>query len=219
MVLVNHPIVPAAQRMRIGQALGMNHMRLPSPPRIPVVSREDKEAKLKSFIADALAARHDGADGFSNAITLVARAPDSPVAQAVLAMAGEIAAANIAVRVVLFENEPMSEDCITQSLLDVGAIDARFLNDQRFASAHEQLVVGDDRVWIGDCMRRDPAKRDAFEMYHTGSNATASHAAASFAKLWDKSITVNRVVSAKVAADVILAGQQPVDAGDAIPRS
>lgn len=218
MVLVNHPIVPAATRTPIGQALGMNHMRLPSPPRIPVVTREDKEAKLKSFIADALAARRDGAERFGETITLVARAPDSPVAQAVLAMAGEIAAANIVVRAVLFENEPMTEDSIAQSLLDVSAIDARFLNDQRFASAHEQLVVGDGRVWIGDCMRRDPAKRDAFEMYHTGNMTTAAHASASFVKLWDKSIAVNRVVSAKVAADVILAGQQPADASDAIPR-
>lgn len=193
-------------------------MRLPSPPRIPVVSREDKEAKLKLFIADALAARRGGAESFGETITLVARAPDSPVAQAVLAMAGEIAAANVAVRAVLFENEPMSEDSVAQSLLDVGAIDARFLNDQRFASAHEQLVVGDGRVWIGDCMRRDPAKRDAFEMYHTANVTTAAHASASFAKLWDKSIALNRVVSAKVAADVILAGQQPADANGAIPR-
>ena len=194
-------------------------MRLPSPPRIAVVSREDKEAKLKSFIAEALAARRDGIDAFGATITLVARAPDSPVAQAVLAMSGEIAAANIALQVVLFENEPMSEDCVTQSLLDVGSIDARFLNDQRFASAHEQLVAGEGRVWIGDCMRRDPTKRDAFEMYHVGNLATAAHARVSFAKLWDKSIAVNRVVSTKVTTDVILAGgQQPVETTDTIPQ-
>lgn len=194
-------------------------MRLPSPPRIAVVSREDKEAKLKSFIADALAARRASAvESFGDMITLVARAPDSPVAQAVLAMASEIAAANIAVRVVLFENEPMAEDCITASLLDVGAIDARLLNDHRFASAHEQLVLGQGRVWIGDCMRRDPAKRDAFEMYHDDNVSTASHATASFVKLWDKSITLNRVVAAKVSADVILAGQQATDTSDVASR-
>jgi len=205
--------------MSLGQALGMNHMRLPSPPRIAVVSREDKEAKLKSFIADALAVRRESApECFNGTFTLVARAPDSPVAQAVLAMAGEIAAANIAVRVVLFENEPMSEDCITASLLDIGAIDARLLNDHRFASAHEQLVLGEGRVWIGDCMRRDPAKRDAFEMYHENQVSTASHAAASFLKLWDKSITLNRVVASKVAADVILAGQQITDQTDVASR-
>ncbi len=142
-------------------------MRLPSPPRIVVVSREDKEAKLKAFIAEAIASRRETAiDGFGEAFTLVARAPDSPVAQALLAIAPEITAANIAIRVVLFETEPMSEDTINTSLLDVGAIEVRMLTDQRFTSAHEQLVLGAGRVWIGDCMRRDPAKRDAFEMYH-----------------------------------------------------
>lgn len=217
MVSVNHPIVAADQRTPLGQALGMNHMRLPSPPRIPVVSREDKEAKLKSFIADAIAARRERAE-FGETFTLVARAPDSPVAQALLAMSDDIAAAKIAVRVVLFENEPMSEDCITASLLDVGAIDARLLNDHRFASAHEQLVVGAGRVWIGDCMRRDPAKRDAFEMYHSDNAVTAGHAVASFTKLWEKSLPLNRVVAAKVAADVIIAGQQTPDQGDAASR-
>lgn len=193
-------------------------MRLPSPPRIPVLSREDKEAKLKSFIADAIAARGDSADAFASTITLVARAPDSPVAQAVLAMAGEIAAANLTLRVVLFENEPMSEECVTQSIIDFGAIDARFLNDHRFASAHEQLVAGAGHVWIGDCMRRDPAKRDAFEMYHTANIASAEHANASFLKLWDKATAVTRVVASTIAADVILAGQQPVDTSDAVPQ-
>ena len=142
-------------------------MRLPSPPRIVVVSREDKEAKLRDFIATALAARRDSAlQSFGEAFTLVARAPDSPVAQAVLAMSAEIAAANIAIRVVFFETEPMSEDVVQASLLDVSGVELRMLTDLRFAAAHEQLVLGREQVWIGDCMRRDPMKRDAFEMYH-----------------------------------------------------
>jgi hypothetical protein len=194
-------------------------MRLPLPPRIPVVSREDREAKLKLFIADALAARGASADGSnSEPITLVARAPDSPAAQAILAMANEISAANIAIRVVLFETEPLSEDSISMSLLDVGAIDARMLTDQRFASAHEQLVLGQGRVWIGDCMRRDPAKRDAFEMYHDNHVATAGHAAASFTKLWDKSVALNRMIATTVATDVIMAGHATTDTADATTR-
>lgn len=184
-------------------------MRLPSPPRIVVVSREEKESKLKTFIAAALAAKRDTAiDGFRAPFTLVARAPDSPVAQAVHALASEIAAANIAVRVVLFETEPMSEDTVHASLLDIAGIETRMLNDLRFAAAHEQLVLGPDQVWIGDCMRRDPLKRDAFEMYHDGHAPSASHASASFAKLWDKSTALNRVVTTVVSPDLIAAGQQ-----------
>lgn len=182
-------------------------MRLPSPPRIPVVSREDKEARLKAFIAEALTAhRERSGENAAGNISLVARAPDSPVAKAVLAMAGEIAAANVTVRVVLFESEALSEDAVQPSLVDVGAIEIRMLGDQRFASAHEQLALGFGRVWIGDCMRRDPGKRDAFEMYHTGHDAISGHADASFAKLWHKSTALSRMLPTSVPADVLLAG-------------
>jgi hypothetical protein len=196
----------------------MNHMRLPTPPRIAVVSREDREAKLKSFVLEALASRHETAhDTFGATITLVARAPDSPVAQALLAVLPEISAAHIAVRVVLFETEPLSEDIIQSSLLDASTVEVRMLADHRFAAAHEQLVLGAGRVWIGDCMRRDPAKRDAFEMYHNGDAAIAGHASASFAKMWDKSVALNRVVPASVAANAMLAGQTASD-GNAASR-
>lgn len=184
-------------------------MRLPSPPRIPALTREDKEAKLKDFIADALATRigQSGIQSGTQMVSLVARAVDSPVSTALLAMASDIAAAGIAMRVILFETETLSEDSVQPSLLDVGAIEVRVLNDQRFASAHEQLSLGNGRVWIGDCMRRDPTKRDAFEMYHVDLPAISAHADVSFAKLWQKSAPVSRVLPAAVPADVLLAGQ------------
>ena len=187
-------------------------MRLPSPPRIVVTSREDREAKLKDFITRALTARGESQlSTFGEAITLVARAPDSPVAQALLAMTADITAAGLAIRVVLFETEPLAEDTVQASLLDAGCIDVRMLTDQRFASAHEQLSLGGGRVWIGDCMRRDPAKRDAFEMFHTANAATADHADASFAKMWDKAVALSRVVATPVASTVLLANQVAAD--------
>lgn len=220
MVSVNQEKVTGILRRPFLQFLGMNHMRLPSPPRISVVSREDKEAKLRDFIAQALAARRASPlDTFGETFTLVARAPDSPVAQALMAMAGDIAAANIAVRVVLFETEPMSEDTVHASLLDVSSIDMRMLTDLRFAAAHEQLVLGRDQVWIGDCMRRDPMKRDAFEMYHAAQASTAAHATVSFNKLWDKSTPLNRVVGSSVSTNAMLAGQKASESDSTATRS
>jgi hypothetical protein len=190
----------------------MYHMRLPSPPRIVVVSREDREAKLKAFIAQALTSRREHPlDTFGETFTLVARAPDSPVAQALMAMTQEIAAAKIAIRVVLFETEPLSEETVQASLLDVSTVDMRMLTDQRFAAAHEQLSLGRGQVWTGDCMRRDPAKRDAFEMFHNADAATAERASASFAKLWDKSVPLSRVVATPDATSAILASQTAAD--------
>jgi hypothetical protein len=190
----------------------MYHMRLPTPPRIPVISREDREAKLKDFIAQALASRREHPlDTYGETFTLVARAPDSPVAHALLAMTEDIAAAKIAIRVVLFETEPLAEDHVQTSLLDVSTVDVRMLTDHRFAAAHEQLALGRGQVWTGDCMRRDPAKRDAFEMYHNADAAIAEQAGASFAKLWDKSVSLRRVVATPAATSAMLANQPGAD--------
>ncbi len=196
-------------------------MRLPSPPRIVVISREDREAKLKAFISQALASRREHRlDTFGETFTLVARAPDSPVSQALLAMTDEIAAAKIAIRVVLFETEPMSEETIQASLLDVSTVDVRMLTDQRFAAAHEQLALGRGQVWTGDCMRRDPAKRDAFEMFHDADTATAERASASFVKMWEKSVPLRRVVATPNATGAMLASQPVADGKiDQAPRN
>jgi len=50
--------------------------------------------------------------------------------------------------------------------------------------AHEQLVLGPETCWIGDCMRRDPAKCDAYESYVEGCGEAAGCAAVSFERLW-----------------------------------
>jgi hypothetical protein len=198
----------------------MKLMRLPSPPRTVVVSREDKEARLKDFISASLSVRHDGeVESFHPTMTLIARAPDSPVAQAVMALAPSIHAANVALQVVLFETEPMAEDSVQSSLLDVNGIELRMLTDLRFASAHEQLVLSTGDVWIGDCMRRDPVKRDAFEMFHSDNATMTGHATQSFAKLWQKSVPLSRVVAASISsATVVLAGQPAPDVGGVTSR-
>jgi hypothetical protein len=44
------------------------------------------------------------------------------------------------------------------ALIGAGKIGARH---PRLVEAHEQLVLGPETCWIGDCMQRDPAKCDA----------------------------------------------------------
>ena len=69
------------------------------------------------------------------------------------------------------------------SLLDIICGEFRVLGDPRFGAAHEQLVVS-THVWTGDCLRRDPNKRDAFEVYYSDDAAVRLYAAGSFEKLW-----------------------------------
>ena len=43
--------------------------------------------------------------------------------------------------------------------------EVRWARKPRLIEAHEQLVLGPQTCWIGDSMRREPAKCDAYETY------------------------------------------------------
>ena len=64
------------------------------------------------------------------------------------------------------------------------AATARIVSDARLYEAHEQLVLDGKTCWIGDCMRREPAKRDAYENYSNSDELTARAATVAFARLW-----------------------------------
>ncbi|PPC87349.1 MAG: hypothetical protein CTY39_02870, partial [Hyphomicrobium sp.] len=78
----------------------------------------------------------------------------------------------------------------------------------------EQLVIGDAHVWIGDCMRRDPAKRDAFEIYHLNVTTATNNTSASFAKLWSSAKPLKRSVTRAIAPASIVASQATDATGD-----
>ena len=48
------------------------------------------------------------------------------------------------------------------------------------------MVLGTSFSWHGDCMRRDPETRDAFESFECFNAAAAHRASLSFAALWSK---------------------------------
>src|SRR5262249_61455436 len=77
----------------------------------------------------------------------------------------------------------------------------------RLIEAHEQLVLGPSTCWIGDAMRRDPAKCDAFENYVEGCGEAAGCASVSFERLWFASAPLNAPTTAADAA--MLASERP----------
>ncbi len=58
------------------------------------------------------------------------------------------------------------------------------MRDPRLLAAHEQLVLAPDRAWIGDCMRREPTKRDTYERFAANAPDVAALATRSFERLW-----------------------------------
>lgn len=181
-------------------------MRIASSPRLLQVGREEKEAKLREFVSEDLAQRA-AKSGSQKSVTytLIARAPDSPVVRVLHDMKDVLQKSRIKLQAILLETDAMSEDRAEPSRLDYTHIDVRLFSDVRFAAAHEQLVVSPTRLWLGDCMRRDPIKRDAFEIYHDDNAIAARYAKISFERLWNAAKPVRRYKTA--ASEFVIASQ------------
>lgn len=162
-------------------------MPLRSVSEFRVVKREDKVRLSRELIARQVAElrglAHAGAQ--RREVLLLARSVDSPVARALASEAGEFAAAGIGLRVIFARIERLSEACLwpgndRRSL--VAAV--RWARNTRLLDAHEQLVLDQTRVWIGDSMRRDPSVRDAYECHAEGCLETARRTLLAFERVW-----------------------------------
>jgi hypothetical protein len=177
-------------------------MRIASPSRLMMTARTDKEARLKDFIGKGLAS-HDEGPARDDDLTLFVRSPDSPVARGLYAAWSEGHAESTRIRILICDTN--SEEPAAASLLDIAGAEFRVLADPSFGPAHEQLIVGRSQVWIGDCLRRDPTKRDAFELYHENDPAIGVFAAASFEKLWERGRPLKPLTSETVSPEIIAA--------------
>jgi hypothetical protein len=181
-----------------------------SAPRMDVVKREVKEEKLKEFISAHLATL--------TAIEpttwlLVARSSHSPVVKALNALAPEIAKAQITVRAILAVLDHGAVDAQTETMM-LCATECRVAGNPRLMEAHEQLVLGANTCWIGDSMRREPDKRDAYECYADDHAMTAKWATTGFHRLWAASDAIVPRVVVAPAADEATASPPPVAASD-----
>lgn len=150
-----------------------------TPPRMHVVRKEEKEGRLKAFVGEHLAVVAE-APSTGEDLTVIARSFESPVVRALAAYRNEMKAAGIRIRAIVVLAEGPDE-AVTELL---GASTTRQGCDPRLLDAHEQLAFGGRVAWIGDCMRREPAKRDAYEIYSPDCAETAALARRSFERVW-----------------------------------
>jgi hypothetical protein len=158
------------------------------------LSVSEKVARLSAFITsdiDSRAAR--GLYAAGGCYLLIARSPEGPVAIALREHAATLAKSGIRIRAIFGEIE------LGQGAATVAAppfalpSECRIARDPRLLAAHEQLVLAPDCCWIGDSMRREPAKRDAYENFAAGCAESATNAARSFEKLWRAAAPVRAV--------------------------
>ncbi len=171
-------------------------MTLNAKPRMDVVKREDKEEKLKAFISSYLTA--SGSRHSDQPWLLIARSAESPVVLALTALAPAIKSAGFEIKVLLTSVAPNVPDSTAHIAIGF-ACELRVARDIRLLDAHEQLRIDDTTSWVGDCMRREPAKRDAYECHASGCSRTADWSAKAFARLWEKSEPVMVVEDAPAA--------------------
>lgn len=158
------------------------------------VTLGEKVARLNDFIVkdlDARAARGLAVSG--GCYLVIARSPASPVARALRANGARIAAMGVRVRAIFSEVD--ANHFATDLQADPFAMpsECRITRDQRLLAAHEQLVLSPENSWVGDCMRREPTKRDAFERFAADCMETGSIAMRSFERLWRASVPVDSV--------------------------
>jgi hypothetical protein len=164
-----------------------NPMRFQAPLRVSVTRHGDKEQKLKDFILAYLSnARTCAGQDRLTHLQLVARSADSPVVRAITGLMVDIATAGFGVRMILSQLDPEAPP--EGWCNDGGAVtfdyEIRWARRPRLIEAHEQLVLGPQTCWIGDSMRRDPARCDAFENFVEGCGEAAGCAIVSFERLW-----------------------------------
>lgn len=159
-------------------------MRLKSVPTAIVVKREEKEGQIREFIVRHLAEQAAHAETHaSKTFLFIARSPESPAARALLSLGDRIAAAGITIEAIFaMLDRPGSPWTSTEGAPFSREI--RHAANHRLLDAHEQLVMGDCTAWVGDCMRRDPDKRDAYECFGLESFEIARHAELSFRRIW-----------------------------------
>lgn len=194
-------------------------------PQIDTAKREQKELRLRLFIESHIDADEAGAGTGSSqrACLLIARSLDSPVARVVADLVRQ-QRLKLPVRAILTTLDCLAAtDGETASDAPIFAVALRLACDPRLLDAHEQLVLGPRTCWIGDCMRRDPLKRDAYEAFASDSRCKARRASQSFERLWRISTPVHidppGQTSLEVAPDASCVAAIAEEAASRLPGS
>lgn len=158
-------------------------MTAPTSHRDRTKQTQDRTDDIISFIRRTAFSDDPGAVGKTE-LLLIALSVKSPVVGALKAVLAEVTDDRFETRLVLArlpKNDPAEE------LAALAPAEIRWAKNPRMLDAHEQLVVGPNSTWMGDCMRRDPAKRDAFQSLNIDCPEAAGWAHVSFERIWQAS--------------------------------
>lgn len=148
-------------------------------PRPRMDQRDSKEEALAVFVRSYLEAEQLAGEELE--IMLMALSTKSPVVSALQSVYSSLAG-NPKLRLILAtlpHNDP------AEDMSCFAPVEIRWAANPRFLDAHEQLVLGTSASWTGDCMRRDPHKRDAFQSFNRDCLESAGWARICFDRIWE----------------------------------
>jgi hypothetical protein len=157
-------------------------------PSIPVSPLQAASRFDSYFDVYGLSLKQQAETG-QRSITLVARSPASPPAQALVMSLQRFQPLSVEVRIILAQIAPPSAlNAMMQTLRSfcTGAPDAalRWAKNRALLDAHERLTLGSTLCWTGDAMRRSEDSRSAIDRVDEGTPAILAEANASFEALW-----------------------------------
>ena len=146
---------------------------------VQVVKSEEKQSRLATFILEEITNKHSSVH-FPWSVLALSTA--SPVVGALRFISQHLDEATaLDIRMILVDQ---AKHTYPEGFDRLNSLEVRVATNPRILDAHEQLVTGPISCWTGDCMRRDPSVRDAFEAFASGDDVSTHWAARSFEKIW-----------------------------------
>ena len=162
----------------------------PTQGQIPteLLSQNRHESYLRTYLKWLDKVSPD--DPAARRIMVIARSPESPVICAIQAKATDLSARQVAVQAIFSDVDP--ERALRLAWETIGELSegrahcdlVKWASSPGILEAHEQLILGREMCWLGDAMRREPGRRDGFDIFETDAAQKCAIAIKSFDALW-----------------------------------
>ena len=137
-------------------------------------------------------------------ITLLARSPASPAAQALATNLCRFQPGTIAVGIIFAQIAPVPAldyvvQAVRKSCMLSPELVIRWAKNRALLDAHERLTLGQSLSWTGDSMRRTEDTRSAMDRVDSGNPFMFAEAKASFSAMWKASVPLPKPAFANPA--------------------
>ncbi len=132
-------------------------------------------------------------------VTLIARSPSSPPAQALAVNLKRFQPLTVEVRIIFAQISPASalwsiSEALSTACRLAPESSIRWAKNRALIDAHERLTLGLAICWTGDSMRRSEDSRSAINRVEDGTPSVIAGANASFEALWGASKPLPRTL-------------------------